>query len=143
MFNPSQAQVRRFFCETWAKYQARQPLTPLETLAADWVVEHPEYHQDFSNSEKAIQKDYPAENGQVNPFLHVSMHLSITEQVSIDQPTGIRQAVAQLARRCGTLHDAHHEVMEALGHMLWQAQRNGLPPDGQAYLADIQRRAAR
>lgn len=143
MFNPSQTQVRQFFCEAWAKYQARQPMTPLETLATDWIAEHPEYHQDFSNSEKAVEKDYPADSGQTNPFLHVSMHLSITEQVSIDQPPGIRQAIEHLARRRNSLHEAHHEVMEALGQMLWQSQRSGLPPDGQAYLADIQLRASR
>jgi Domain of unknown function (DUF1841) len=143
MFNPTQSEVRQFFCEAWAKYQVRQPMTPLETLAADWVLEHPEFHADFSSSEKALEKDYPAEGGQTNPFLHVSMHLSITEQVSIDQPPGIRLAVEQLARQRNSLHEAHHEVMEALGYMLWQSQRSGLPPDGQAYLADIQKRAGR
>ncbi len=37
------------------------------------------------------------------------MHLSISEQCSIDQPRGIRQAVELLSKRLdGGLHDAHH-----------------------------------
>ena len=69
------------------------------------------------------------------------MHLSISEQVAIDQPTGIRQAVQLLASRRGSLHDAHHEVMECLGEMIWTSQRSGLPPDGPAYIDCVRRRA--
>jgi len=69
------------------------------------------------------------------------MHVSISEQCSIDQPSGIRQAVELLAAKRNSLHDAHHEVMECLGNMLWESQRSGLPPDGQAYIDAVQRRA--
>jgi hypothetical protein len=69
------------------------------------------------------------------------MHLSIAEQVSIDQPAGIRQAVQLLAARLGSLHAAHHEVMECLGDMLWASQRSSLPPDGHAYLEAVRQRA--
>ena len=71
------------------------------------------------------------------------MHLSITEQVSIDQPRGIRSAVEKLAAKRNSLHDAHHEVMEALGEMIWTSQRSGLPPDGEAYIANVLARASR
>ena len=118
MFAPSQEQVRRFFCEAWAKQQAGQPLTPLEAQAADWIVQHPEYHADLADVEVALAAMYTVEEGRTNPFLHLSMHLSITEQVSIDQPRGIRAAVQALAQRRGSLHEAHHEAMEALGEMV-------------------------
>ena len=140
---PSQSDVRRFFCDTWAKHQAGQPLTPLEALAADWVSQHPEYHADLSDVEAALAAQFQVEEGRTNPFLHLSMHLSITEQVSIDQPRGIRAAVEKLAARRGSLHDAHHEVMEALGEMVWVSQRSGLPPDGEAYIANVLARAGR
>ena len=71
------------------------------------------------------------------------MHLSIQEQMAIDQPTGIRQAVDLLAVRRGSMHEAHHEVMECLGEMVWASQRSGLPPDGQAYLEAVRQRATR
>jgi hypothetical protein len=143
MFAPSQEQVRRFFCETWAKHRVGQPLTPLEAQAADWIVQHPEYHADLSDEEAAVAAVYEVEEGRTNPFLHLSMHLSITEQVSIDQPRGVRAAVDLLARRLGTLHDAHHEAMEALGEMVWESQRLGKPFDGDRYIDRLRQRATR
>jgi hypothetical protein len=115
----------------------------IETLAAGWVAEHPEWHADLADADAAVARHYG--NGAVggNPFLHLSMHLAISEQCSIDQPRGIRQAVELLARRCGSLHDAHHEVMECLGQMLADAQASGRPPDGEAYVTNVQRRATR
>jgi len=141
MFNPSQADVRRFFCAAHAKQQAGQPMEAIETLAGLWTAEHPEYHADLADVEAALARVYAEGADQANPFLHLSMHLSISEQCSIDQPRGIRQAVELLARRLGSLHDAHHVAMECLGTMLWEAQRAGRAPDGQAYVACVQRRA--
>lgn len=143
MFNPSKDDVRRFFCEAWAKHRAQKPLAPIEAIAVDWIAQHPEYHEELSDSEKAIEKDYSVEQGRTNPFLHLSMHLSIEEQVSIDQPPGIRDAFAQLSNRLGSRHEAMHEVMECLGEVLWQAQRNQGPIDSQAYVDAVMRRATR
>jgi hypothetical protein len=59
--------------------------------------------------------------------------------MAIDQPSGIRQRCSGWPSAPGSLHDAHHEVMECLGQMVWDSQRSGLPPDGQAYLEAVQR----
>jgi len=142
MFQPSQHDVRRFFCETRRKQRAALPLDSMEAVAAPWIAEHPEYDAELADLEAALAASYPVEGGRTNPFLHLSMHLSIDEQCAIDQPTGIRQAVQLLAARRGSLHRAHHEVMECLGEMVWTSQRSGLPPDGQAYLDAVRRRAA-
>ena len=141
MFNPSQADVRRFFCAVRLKTRAGQPLDALETLAGQWLLEHPEYETDLADGEAAVARAYDGQDGSTNPFLHLSMHLSISEQCSIDQPQGIRQGVELLAARRGSLHDAHHEAMECLGRMLWESQRAGRPPDGQAYIDCVRRRA--
>ena len=143
MFQPSQHDVRIFFCGTWRRQRDGLPLTPLEAQAARWIDEHPEYHADLADEAAALAALYTVEDGRTNPFLHLSMHLSILEQTGIDQPTGIRQAVELLAARRGSLHDAHHEVMECLGEMIWASQRSGLPPDGQAYIEAVRRRATR
>jgi hypothetical protein len=143
MFNPSQEDVRRFFCTVHTKSRAGQALDALETLASQWLDEHPEYDADLADAQAAVSRLYDGQDGRTNPFLHLSMHLSISEQCSIDQPRGIRQAVELLAARRDSLHDAHHEVMECLGQMLWESQRAGRPPDGQAYVDCVQRRATR
>lgn len=141
MFTPSQADVRRFFCSVYAKSLTSQPLEAIETIASQWIDEHPEYQTDFMNMEAALEKVYGVEGGQINPFLHLSMHLSISEQCSIDQPRGIRQAVELLTARRHSLHDAHHEAMECLGRMVWESQRSGRSPDGAAYIECVQRQA--
>ncbi|MDH4051981.1 MAG: DUF1841 family protein [Rubrivivax sp.] len=141
MFQPNQSDVRRFFCAALAKQRGGLPLTPMEVIAARWIDEHPEYHADLADEAAALAAVYTVEDGRTNPFLHLSMHLTIHEQCSIDQPSGIRQAVELLAARRGSLHAAHHEVMESLGEMIWASQRSGLPPDGQSYLESVRRRA--
>ena len=143
MYSPSQDDVRRFFCQVYAKQQVRSLIDALELLAGEWVAEHPEYHAVLADEASALAQQFTGENGQNNPFLHLSMHLSISEQCSIDQPRGIRQAVELLASKRSSVHEAHHEVMECLGTMLWESQRSGRPPDGQAYIDAVQRRATR
>jgi len=143
MYSPSQDDVRRFFCQVYAKQQARSLIDPLEVLAGEWVGEHPEYHAVLADEARALTQKFTGDDGQNNPFLHLSMHLSISEQCSIDQPRGIRQAVELLASKRSNLHEAQHEVMECLGTMLWESQRSGRPPDGQAYIDAVQRRATR
>lgn len=143
MFNPSKEQVRQFFCGTWQKYRQQAPLTPLEGIALDWILQHPEYHGDLDDEQAAMHADYSVEAGRTNPFLHLAMHLSIAEQVQVDQPRGIRDGYLQLARRLDSEHDAAHEVMECLGEMLWRAQVNGAPPDGDTYVASVMQRATR
>ena len=143
MYSPSQDDVRRFFCQVYAKQQAHYLIDALEVLAGEWVAEHPEYHAVLADETNALAQQFTGENGQNNPFLHLSMHLSISEQCSIDQPRGIRQAVELLASKRSSVHEAHHEVMECLGTMLWESQRSGRPPDGQAYIDAVQRRATR
>lgn len=141
MFQPSQHDVRRFFCGVRAAQLRGGVLSPVEAMAAEWVSAHPEYDHDLADADAAQAARHDGSDGRGNPFLHLAMHLSISEQVSIDQPHGIRQAVHLLAARRGSLHAAHHEVMECLGQMLWQSQRSGLPPDGHAYLDCVRRRA--
>jgi hypothetical protein len=143
VFQPSQNDVRRFFCAAYARSRAGLPLDAMQALVARWTDEHPEYHADLADEAAALQAVYTVEDGRTNPFLHLSMHLTIEEQVAIDQPRGIRQAVELLATRRNSLHTAHHEVMECLGEMVWASQRSGLPPDGQAYLEQVRRRATR
>ena len=143
MFAPSQNDVRQFFCEAHRKQRDGAPLTPLEVLAGDWIAQHPEYHADLADVDAALAAVYTVEDGRSNPFLHLSMHLSISEQIGIDQPRGIRQAFELLRHRLGSAHEAQHEVMECLGEMMWASQRSGLPPDGERYIECVRQRATR
>jgi hypothetical protein len=94
MFNPSRDQVRQFFFDVWAKYRAGRPLEGAEQPALEAVLAHPEYHALLDQPECYREREYLPESGETNPFLHLSMHLAIAEQVSVDQPPGIRDAIS-------------------------------------------------
>lgn len=142
MFNPTRDQARLFLFEVWAKYRAAQPLTALETMALDVLMLHPEYHAVLEDRERTLDRDWTPEGGETNPFLHLSMHLAIGEQLSIDQPPGIRDAVQRLAQRLDSEHEARHAVMDCLAEVIWQVQRNGVTFDNAAYLDCLARKAA-
>ncbi|MFZ5510736.1 MAG: DUF1841 family protein [Pseudomonadota bacterium] len=140
MFNPSRDQVRRFFIEAWRKHRQRELLEPLEYIAARIVALHPEYHA-LLEQDDAAQREFSPDAGETNPFLHLSLHLAIEEQLAIDQPPGIRAAFDQLLARGTDRHDALHAVLDCLGETLWRSQRDNKPLDGAAYLDCIRRKA--
>lgn len=134
MFNPSRDQARQFLFETWRKRRGGELLSPLEDLMAQLIEKHPEYHDLLADPERFLDKDYQPEHGATNPFLHLMMHLSIEEQLSIGQPEGVRRQFTRLAERYQSEHEAQHAMMECLGEMIWQAQRDGSAPDPAIYL---------
>jgi hypothetical protein len=138
MFNPSRDEVREMFFEAWRKYRQGLPLVGIEAAALDVVLEHPEYHAVLDDPERHRGRDYTDE---ANPFLHMSLHLALEEQLSIDQPPGIRGRWQALAARAGNRHEALHQAIECLAEMLWRAQRDGAPPDAAVYLSCLERRA--
>jgi hypothetical protein len=140
MFNPTRDQVRQFFFDAWRKYRSREVLAGLDDIAAGIILLHPEYHPVLDAPERYQDRDYRPEAGDSNPFLHLSMHLAIEEQLSIDQPPGIKGEFARIAARHGDRHAACHEVMECLAETMWRAQRDSLAPDTQAYLECLKRR---
>jgi hypothetical protein len=139
IFNPTREEVRRFFCDTWKKKTEDQILTSMETIASDWMVEHPEYHALLADPEGAVAQDYTPERGETNPFLHLSMHLSISEQILIDQPPGIKAISEKLAKKLGSEHEAQHAIMECLGQVMWEAQRESRTLSPEKYLEALQK----
>lgn len=140
MFKPSRAQARQLFFDTWRKYRQREILTGIETLALEVILLHPEYHAMLNDPDRYIDEDYLPETGGVNPFLHMSMHVAIKEQLSIDQPIGICERFTRMQNIAGNEHDATHEVMECLAEMIWQAQRNQASPDAAIYFECLDKR---
>jgi hypothetical protein len=139
MFNPSRTDVRRFFVDTWSKYRSQAPLEGLERTAIEIILLHPEHHALLDDAQRNLDRDFSPESGAVNPFLHLSLHLAIAEQLSIDQPRGISAAYRELASTASE-HDALHGLLECLGEVVWRAQRNHAAPDEVAYLDCIRRK---
>jgi hypothetical protein len=142
MFNPSREQARQFFFDTWRKYQQHEILSALEDIALEIMLLHPEYQRVLEMPERYQHKDYSPEMGDINPFLHMSMHVAIKEQLSIDQPAGIRQRFRRLLQNTGDEHAAAHQLMECLAEMIWKAQRDQTALDAAVYFECLDRQVS-
>jgi Domain of unknown function (DUF1841) len=135
----SRDQLRRSYAEAWAKRVAGTPLSALEALISDVIALHPEYQGVVADAERAVGFTAPAAETQ-NPFLHMGLHIAVREQVAIDRPPGVRDLHQRLTHATGSIHNAEHVLMDALGQTLWEAQRAGKEPDERHYLALAQQR---
>ena len=139
MFAPSRDEARRFVIGAWTKFRAGEPLSDIERLVASLVAMHPEYQPLIEEGERHLEREWTPDGGAANPFLHLSLHLAVAEQLAIDQPPGIRAEFERLREARGDEHAALHAVLECLGETMWQAQRLGTGPDATVYLGCLRR----
>ena len=139
MFAPSRDEARRFVIGAWTKFRAGEPLSDIERLVASLVAMHPEYQPLIEEGERHLEREWTPDVGAMNPFLHLSLHLAVAEQLAIDQPPGIRAEFERLREARGDEHAALHAVLECLGETMWQAQRLGTGPDAEVYLGCLRR----
>lgn len=142
LYNPSRDQARQFLFDAWAKFKQQSQLTDLEKIAVEVIQMHPEYHAIFDAPERYMQQQYFPEMGETNPFLHISLHLSVIEQISINQPIGISNIYATLCEKYDDRHLAQHDVLECLAETIWQSQRNHTPLDSAHYLNLLQQKVS-
>lgn len=129
---------RETFFTVWTKLQQQQPISDtMENIIAQVIKQHPEYHPALADRDNTMDKDYSPEMGDSNPFLHMSMHIGITEQLMVDQPQGIKSLYQQLCSKLKNHHEVDHLIMECLGDMMWQSQQNNSMPDMNRYLQCI------
>ncbi|MFK7861925.1 MAG: DUF1841 family protein [Granulosicoccus sp.] len=137
LFTQDRTRTRQLFRTTWQKHKSGQDLEPLEKQIASLLDEHPEYHALVSGDEDVLDRDFKAEDGRENPFLHLSLHLALREQVGTDRPVGIASITRSLLLKHGDGHTVEHMMIEKLGLYLWDAQRQGRAPDETAYLNSL------
>ena len=140
LFNPSRDEVRDFFFGTWNHFKAQKPLTDLEKIALSVILMHPEYQPILDAPAQFKHQEYFPEFGETNPFLHMSLHLSILEQISINQPIGIAAIYEALKIKHQNEIDAQHDILECLAEVIWQAQQNHTDLDAARYLQLMQQK---
>ncbi|MBN2647263.1 MAG: DUF1841 family protein [Thiotrichales bacterium] len=133
LYTSERDKLRQFYVDCWKKARLGLPLEPMEQMVARVIEMHPEYHRLLENAQH-LGNEYKPEDGQTNPFLHMSMHLGLQEQVVLDRPAGIQALYQQLGEKIGDVMRTEHAMMECLGEMMWQAQRTQTEPDESAYL---------
>lgn len=122
--------LRVVFFEAWQKHQKKMPLTPLEIQLVDIILIHPEYYQLLNQEENYLSMDFD----ETNPFLHLSLHLSVREQTTTNRPSGITSIYQSLVLKSDDPHKAEHQIMDCLAEILWSAQQTGKTPDELYYL---------
>ena len=133
MFGNNRSQLRSVYLNCWRLKKNNLPMDPLQEIIANIVERHPEYHY-LIESEENVERDFSVELGESNPFLHMSMHIALHEQISTDRPSGIHDIFQKLCLIHGDAHQAEHAMMDCLGEALWTAQRENKNPDEVAYL---------
>ncbi len=130
---------RQVLWDAWRKAQAGLPLNALEVRIARVIAMHPEYHSMFDDMEAFLDRDFAVDDG-MNPYLHLSLHLALEEQLAIRQPPEAGVCLEQLMRQKGmSRHDALHVLLEVLAETVYFAQRRGGSPDTTAYTDGIRR----
>jgi hypothetical protein len=129
--------LRASFRDAWRKWCERRPLQPLEAQIAEVVARHPEYHALLQDGEG--WSAFAADGERENPFLHMSLHLALQEQLATDRPNGIAAIHARLASQMNSPHAVEHRIMTVLADVLWEAQRGGRAPDEAIYLERLRR----
>ena len=137
MFVKDRKDARSYFLTVWEKFNNKQPLEALEQLILDVILAHPEYHELLKQGDGSLELDYSPDAGGINPFLHMSMHIAIKEQIDTDRPAGIRELCRNLLNKMGDQHEMEHKIMDCLGKSLWLAQRNNCMPDELAYMESV------
>lgn len=129
---------RQVFWDAWQKAEAGLPLNALEVRIVRVIRMHPEYHPLFDDMERFLDRDFQVEDG-MNPYLHLSLHLALEEQVATRQPPQAAQALEQMvAVKRMDRHEAMHRLLEILAETVHQAQRRGEEPDVAEYARRMQ-----
>ena len=140
MYDVNTDDVRRYFGHVWQNRLNPLQLDALQQKALRIIEAHPEYQTYLEHIEDYLDKNWTPEQGETNPFLHLSLHLSIQEQVGIDQPFGIRAIHQKLV---GMHNDnwvkAEDEMMDALVETIWQAQRHNQGLEVNAYMTRLRK----
>ena len=128
---------RKFLAQAWQRYQSKNKLDPLEHQLAIIIEKHPEYQDIIKN----LEEEYFPEQGKTNPFLHINLHLSLQDQLNLDQPKGIQKIYNDLLKKMKDTHQVEHIMMEQIAEMIFISQKCNEPMDFQNYLESLKKLA--
>ena len=133
MFSSDRSKQRKFLAKSWEKYKTNQILEPLELQLANIIAKHPEYQEIINN----LDTEYFPEQGKINPFLHINLHLSLQDQLDLDQPKGVKEIYNSLLKKMKDTHQVEHIMMEQIAEMIFISQKNNIPIDQEHYLRSL------
>lgn len=134
MYTNDRDAYRRAFFTAWEKHIKKLPMDAVELQLVEIILLHPEYEVLFAQPNAYQKQEFQLEE---NPFLHLSLHLAIREQILTDRPVGIKQIKDELITTYQNPHDVEHRMMQCLANIMWTAQQAGEMPSETDYLAQL------
>jgi len=139
LYSTQRTDMRQMYFDAWQKHQHQKPLEALEQQIVDVIIDHPEYLYLFENPEKYIDYDFNPEIEPTNPFMHLSMHLAIRDQVNTNQPAGIRDLFVTAVNKKGDALDVEHCFMQVLITEMYSIQNELREFDSELYLEQLRK----
>ncbi|MDQ6980241.1 MAG: DUF1841 family protein [Ghiorsea sp.] len=137
---PSREQLRahrQIFWDAWQKAQADLPLNALEVRIARVIAMHSEYHHFFDDMDTFLERDFQVDDG-MNPYLHLSLHLAIEEQLATKHPPEAAKLMEHyMLNLKKERHETLHVILEVLAETVYQSQRTGQEPNPETYAGQL------
>ena len=133
MLSQDRFKQREFLANSWQKHINDQISEPLEIQLALIIQKHPEYHALIND----INLEYFPEQGKTNPFLHINLHLTLQDQLALNQPIGINDIYKKLIAIHSDTHEVEHMMMECIAEMIFNSQKNHTTLNQDNYLVNL------
>jgi hypothetical protein len=98
-------------------------LSPEDKKLAEIMLEHEEFHNQFEIADVLSEHEYEPDK-EVNPFLHVTLHVIAETQLENRDPIEAYQFYNAMRKKKASHHDAVHLIGVVLAPLMWKTLRD-------------------
>jgi hypothetical protein len=126
------------FFEIWQKASEEEKLEGEEASIAAAMLEHGEYYDTWEKADTLANYEYDPET-DVNPFLHVTIHSIVENQIAMNTPREVRTTLEKLEAKGESHHEAVHKIGTALIEEIFRTMKHNKPFDQKRYIQNLKR----
>jgi hypothetical protein len=104
---------------------------------AEVLQQHPQYHNAWEFADQIEDVEYVIDG--VNPFLHVTFHSIIENQLATGDPPEVRAALQRLLRKRLSRHDAIHRLAQVFTEELFPVLKQDRPFNQERYVRKLRK----
>ena len=116
--------------EVWGKIKEKKEVSQEDKKLAEALLEHKEYWEIWENISPHDEKTVK----EVNPYLHVYLHLAIENQIMDENPRQVGRHISWRTSQGIDRHITVHEIATVFSEYLIDALRYGKPFDKLKYI---------
>ncbi|MHB1286016.1 MAG: DUF1841 family protein [Leptospirales bacterium] len=115
-----------------AEKRKTEELEGEDAKIASIMAAHPELDPFWSLGE-ASASPQEVDGQMVNPFVHVTLHLVVENQIEREYPQEVKKTFMRLVEQGDTEHDALHSIISVYANLYFRALRKGQSFDESEY----------